>query len=259
MTRRLHDLDLIDPLAGIKAPVNATAIPDWLFTCEHVPFASKVVWARLARYWKPEKGYAWPKQPRLAADLGMSLRRLNAYLQPLADEGLIEVERRGMGQGNHYRFLKHACIPDTSEVTQQDAPDPASTETPEVARPSSSEEISEKTISEVSQKHSALERADSLSDTQFLALVSSIVELVHEQAGRTFRIPEILDFEAEFIRDAVERGASCEDFADAIRRYKNARRPGGVNPLAHFSAILSDSFSARTGNTWGLYPERVPA
>lgn len=65
--------------------------------------------------------YAWqkdtcfPSQDTLATDLGVSVRSASGYLRELQQQGLIAVQRRGLGKTNVYRL----CLPHQQPASDQ--------------------------------------------------------------------------------------------------------------------------------------------
>ncbi len=72
----------------------------------------------------------WRVQPReldqadLARELDMTPRRLRACLAQLADQGVVQVVRRGQGRSNLYIFaVPESALLDRSDMTDQESPD----------------------------------------------------------------------------------------------------------------------------------------
>jgi DNA-binding transcriptional ArsR family regulator len=81
-------------------------IPNWLLKRKEISFCAKLTYARLCQY-AGEDGEAFPRIETLAAEIGTSVRTVARALAELKTAGLIEVERRGLGQSNSYFFLIH--------------------------------------------------------------------------------------------------------------------------------------------------------
>ena len=93
-------------------------VPNWLLRCPDLSPGSKLCYARLCQYAGAD-AVAWPAQETLAAELGCSEREARRYLKELAKAGLIEVERRGLGKPNRYRFLNHPWISAAGAVLER--------------------------------------------------------------------------------------------------------------------------------------------
>lgn len=79
-------------------------IPEAVAKCREISSGTKVSYGRLIRYAR-ERGYCWPKQDALAADLGIHERQARRYLQELQSAGLIRREFQGIGLPKRYVFL----------------------------------------------------------------------------------------------------------------------------------------------------------
>lgn len=82
-------------------------IPNWLMEQTAISPGAKLCYSRLAQFADKETGMAWPSIETLAEKLGSGERQVSRYLNELRKENLIESERVGTGNTNHYFFLEH--------------------------------------------------------------------------------------------------------------------------------------------------------
>jgi len=82
-----------------------TQIPNLLLRREDISPGAKLTYMVLLSYaWQTDS--CFPGHDRLATDMGVAKRSIVTYLQQLRDQGLIRIERRGLGQTNVYRLPK---------------------------------------------------------------------------------------------------------------------------------------------------------
>ena len=112
-----------------RALLEGSFIPDWLMQRTDISPGAKLCYARLAKYFNKDKGFAWPKIETMAGELGASRRQIDTYLKALKDAGLIEAKRKGLGQSNLYRF------PDPDISVFLDTQYPAHLDTQDTAHP----------------------------------------------------------------------------------------------------------------------------
>ncbi len=84
-------------------------VPNWLLCRRELSQGAKLCYARLCQH-AGEKGYCWPGQEILAAELGVGERQVRSYLHELRGFALISVEQRGLKKSNRYFFLDHPWI-----------------------------------------------------------------------------------------------------------------------------------------------------
>lgn len=106
---------------------NGVYIPAFLLRYRGVSPSAKLCFARITKYCG-ESDTCFPAQETLADDLGVSIRSIGTYLAELETDGFIEIIRKGMGEVNHYRTLRHPLIQATfcgspSDQDQQDTSD----------------------------------------------------------------------------------------------------------------------------------------
>ncbi|MDQ2843760.1 MAG: helix-turn-helix domain-containing protein, partial [Acidobacteriota bacterium] len=89
-----------------------TQIPNLLLRREDISPGAKLTYMVLLSYaWQTDS--CFPGHDRLATDMGVAKRSIVTYLQQLRDQGLIRIERRGLGQTNVYRLPKLSdSVPD---------------------------------------------------------------------------------------------------------------------------------------------------
>src|SRR5437879_1123381 len=85
-----------------KDPVTQggfTQVPNFILKDPNLSIGAKVVYAMFLSYaWHNDS--CFPGQERLAADMGMSVSRVNEFVKALESVGLIEITRRGQGKTN---------------------------------------------------------------------------------------------------------------------------------------------------------------
>lgn len=91
-------------------------IPEWLEIDPEISHGAKIVYARLCRF-AGKDGIAYPKIETIALSVGIGVRQAKRYTSELKDKGLIDIDQRGLGKSNVYRFLDPGDRFDTSEVT----------------------------------------------------------------------------------------------------------------------------------------------
>lgn len=102
-------------------------LPTWLLERRELSPGAKLVYARLARY-AGKRGVAYPRQPVLAAEIGLGERQVRRHLTELRKCGLVAVLKGSRGKPSRYFFLAHLWItggiggtgnPDRSHPTGQ--------------------------------------------------------------------------------------------------------------------------------------------
>lgn len=113
-------------------------VPNWLACRKEVSPGAKLAYARLCQYsGRDGDGVARPPQEELADELGVSARTAWDYLKELAELGLIEIERVGLGKPNLYKFLWHEWMErfrSSAKSANQDSQNPASLELQDSAK-----------------------------------------------------------------------------------------------------------------------------
>ena len=80
-----------------------TQVPNHILKSTKISPGGKLVYAMLLSYaWQND--FCFPGQGRLAADMGVSLRTANTYIQELEKKGFIKIKRRGQGRPNLYEL-----------------------------------------------------------------------------------------------------------------------------------------------------------
>jgi DNA-binding transcriptional ArsR family regulator len=80
-----------------------TMVPNFLLTNKKLTVGAKLAYAMLLKYaWSDDACY--PGQQKLAEDMGSGERSIRTYLKELEEEGLLEVQQRGLGKTNLYRL-----------------------------------------------------------------------------------------------------------------------------------------------------------
>jgi hypothetical protein len=97
-------------------------LPNWLLERPELSLGAKVTYARLAQF-AGRRGVAIVRRHVLAAKLASSERSVGTYLTELADNGLIESNRPGLGKPNRYRFLRHSWMQFRADHDEPDIPD----------------------------------------------------------------------------------------------------------------------------------------
>lgn len=95
-------------------------VPEALARRREIGDGAKLLYAKLRQY-EGKNGEARPKIATLAADLGKSRRRIEAYIAELVKLGLIEVElRRASHRPSRYVFLDHPWLFDREPNASSD-------------------------------------------------------------------------------------------------------------------------------------------
>jgi hypothetical protein len=92
-------------------------VPNWLLCRKEVSQGAKLCYARLAQY-AGEKGYAFPLQSTIAAEIGVEIRQVKRYLAELEKHSLIYAEQQGLNRPNVYSFLLHPWMEEGEEVIE---------------------------------------------------------------------------------------------------------------------------------------------
>src|SRR6266404_6243844 len=78
-----------------------TQVPNFILRDSKLSIGAKVTYAMFLSYaWHND--FCFPGQERLAADMGMSISRVNEFIKTLQVAGLVEINRRGQGKTNLY-------------------------------------------------------------------------------------------------------------------------------------------------------------
>ena len=83
---------------------NIIIIPTFLLKCEHISDGAKLLFGLLCRFCG-KNAWCWPRQDKLAEELGVSTRTLSKYVKELVTAGLIYSEKRAFGKSNKYYLL----------------------------------------------------------------------------------------------------------------------------------------------------------
>jgi hypothetical protein len=99
---------------------NGSVIPEAVcrVPVAKLSYPAKITYGRLIRY-AGENGYAFPKQEKIAQEIGAETRSVKRYLKDLVVFGLIEAAQRGKKRSNVYFFLWHPIFDMKSEVPKQ--------------------------------------------------------------------------------------------------------------------------------------------
>jgi hypothetical protein len=95
-------------------------VPNWLLCRRGLSQGAKLCYARLCQH-AGKKGFCWPGQEILAAELGVGERQVRSYLHELVAFKLITVEQRGLKKSNRYFFLDHPWIYENQPKTPRTA------------------------------------------------------------------------------------------------------------------------------------------
>lgn len=95
-------------------------VPEWLMQRSEPSPGAKLAYARLCRF-AGKQGVARPFLSDLGEELGVGERQARRYVAELAKCDLVEIERRGHGESNLYRFPAHEWMNLTGE--ELDTPD----------------------------------------------------------------------------------------------------------------------------------------
>jgi DNA-binding MarR family transcriptional regulator len=89
-------------------------LPNFILRDPNLSLGAKISYAMFLCYaWHNDFTYAG--QDRLAEDIGMSRPRATVFVGELQDAGLISIQRRGLGETNHYTI--HFQVPRKSNIS----------------------------------------------------------------------------------------------------------------------------------------------
>ena len=78
-----------------------TQVPNFVLESEEICSGAKLTYAMLLKYaWHEDR--CFPGQDRLAAEMGVSRRSVNRYIQELSGQDFISIDRQGQGKTNVY-------------------------------------------------------------------------------------------------------------------------------------------------------------
>jgi biotin operon repressor len=100
-TDQFKDRNLRLKGADIATQRGWTGVPNFILESEKISIGAKLTYAMLLKYAR-ELDECFPRQDRLAADMGTARTSVNAYIKELREVGLITVQRRGQGRPNLY-------------------------------------------------------------------------------------------------------------------------------------------------------------
>jgi hypothetical protein len=93
-------------------------LPRYVLKDKHISFGARLTYAVLLSYaWQEDS--CFPGQERMAKDLGVTRKAVNAYLVELRKNKYIEWERRGLGKTNIYFILDYQPLEFEADVTGQ--------------------------------------------------------------------------------------------------------------------------------------------
>ena len=89
--------------ADAASAMGFTQVPNFLLKSKKLSSGDKMAFAMLLSYaWQND--YCFPGQQALAADLGLDVRSVRRHLKALETEGLLSIQRRGLGKTNIYEL-----------------------------------------------------------------------------------------------------------------------------------------------------------
>lgn len=191
-------------------------VPEWLMR-QHKPSpGAKLAYARLCRF-AGKEGTARPFLDDLADELGVDARTARRYTKELATLNLVEIEQRGLGLANLYRFPEHEWMgldsPDTSV--------PSRTDTSVRSRRDTTVRSGEDTSDRSERTHSSVpERTD-------LSVPSIVQESVIESQGKSHSASELETALEQALGHGPETRGERAKWADAVTQLVAA----GATPL----------------------------
>ena len=103
-------------------------VPDWLMRRGEITPGAKLLYGLMARY-AGKNGQCFPRQSKLAADMQVSARWVQAMLKELVDAKLVKVIQTGKNQSNCYHFLLTHWVLDFHPELYPEGPVKAASET----------------------------------------------------------------------------------------------------------------------------------
>ena len=89
--------------ADAASAMGFTQVPNFLLKSKKLSSGDKMAFAMLLSYaWQND--YCFPGQRRLAEDLGLEERSVRRNLKSLEADGLLTIQRRGLGKTNIYEL-----------------------------------------------------------------------------------------------------------------------------------------------------------
>jgi hypothetical protein len=97
-------------------------LPRYVLKDKRLSFGARLTYAVLLSYaWQEDS--CFPGQDRMAEDLGVTRKAVNAYLVELRQNKYIAWERRGLGKTNIYYILDYQPLEIEADVTTRLHPD----------------------------------------------------------------------------------------------------------------------------------------
>ena len=99
----LKEKNIILKGADAATYLGFTQVPNFILKSKKLSSGDKMVFAMLLSYaWQND--FCFPGQERLAEDLGLTDRSVRTNLKALEAEGLLSIQRRGLGKTNIYEL-----------------------------------------------------------------------------------------------------------------------------------------------------------
>jgi DNA-binding transcriptional ArsR family regulator len=99
----LKERNIILKGADAASMMGFTQVPNFLLKSKKLSSGDKMAFAMLLSYaWQND--YCFPGQRRLAEDLGLDERSVRRNLKALEANGLLTIQRRGLGKTNIYEL-----------------------------------------------------------------------------------------------------------------------------------------------------------
>ena len=99
----LKERNIILKGADVASMMGFTQVPNFLLKSKKLSSGDKMAFAMLLSYaWQND--YCFPGQRRLAEDLGLEERSVRRNLKALEANGLLTIQRRGLGKTNIYEL-----------------------------------------------------------------------------------------------------------------------------------------------------------
>ena len=99
----LKERNIILKGADAASMMGFTQVPNFLLKSKKLSSGDKMAFAMLLSYaWQND--YCFPGQRRLAEDLGLEERSVRRNLKALEANGLLSIQRRGLGKTNIYEL-----------------------------------------------------------------------------------------------------------------------------------------------------------
>lgn len=97
------DKNIVLKGADVLSTHGFTQVPNYVLESGKITPGAKLAYTMLLKYaWQNE--YCFPRQERLARDMGVTRQGANTYIKELEKKSFLEIQRRGQGNTNIYEL-----------------------------------------------------------------------------------------------------------------------------------------------------------